>query len=98
MTITKKFEIEEQKQSFPKKYMAGIIISIFVLTVVQIWANNTVVAYGEKFEELSSLKQTLNLENQVLENEIAQRTSITNLASKSAELGFSKAESIQYIR
>ena len=56
------------------------------------------VSYGEKFNKLSALEEALKTENQILENEIANESSLKNLSSKSAELGFSKVESIQYIR
>lgn len=98
MTIIKKFEPVQQKKIFSKKYIILAIFTISVLTVAQIWANNTLIIYGEKFEKLHLLKQTLSLENQILENEIARQASLISVASKSASLGFSKLESIQYIR
>lgn len=98
MTIIKKFEPEQSKKGFSKKYTSLIIVSLFALMLVEIWASNNVVTYGEKLEKLSHLTKTLSLENQVLENEIAAKKSLNNIASKSAELGFSEPESIQYIR
>ena len=98
MTIIKKFETTEPKKGFSKRYIVLSIVCLFVLLLVEIWAGNNVVAYGEKFDKLSSIAKTLHLENQILENEIAKYESLNNVASKSAELGFSQAESIQYIR
>lgn len=98
MTIIKKFEPEEQKSKFPKKYIILVTFSLLVLTIIEIWVNNTVVTYSDKFESLSKLSKSLDLENRVLENEIAQNNSLGSIASKSAQLGFSTPESIQYIR
>lgn len=100
MTIIKKFEPEEPRSGFagPKKYLAFLGIFLLGLILVEIWVNNNVIVYGEKFEKLSSIQKTLSLENQILENEIAKQTSLGNVASKSSELGFSSPESIQYIR
>ncbi len=98
MTIIKKFELEERKKRFPKKYVCSIVAGLFALMLVEIWASNNVVEYGEKLEKLSLLSKTLNTENQVLETEIASGKSLNNLASRTAELGFSMPESIQYIR
>ncbi len=98
MTIIKKFEPELPQKGISKKLVIYIAVCLFVLALVQIWVSNTLVSYGEKFNQLSSLEQSLKTENQILENEIAKRASLTNLATKSAELGFSKVESIQYIR
>lgn len=98
MTIIKKFEPEEPRKGFSKKYMTVVISCLFMLMLVEIWASNNVVAYGEKFEKLSEIAKTLDLENQILENEIAKNEALRNIASRSAELGFSRPESIQYIR
>ncbi len=97
MTIIKKFEPEEVKTKYPKKYIAIGILSLFVLIITAIWTSNIAVTYGDKFENLSMLSKTLLMENQVLENEIAKRSSLNDIASKSASLGFAKPESIQYI-
>lgn len=98
MTIIKKFEPDQPKKGFSKKYIVLGLVCLFVLMLIEIWISNNVVTYGEKFEKLSSLQKTLSLENQILENEIALRQSLNNIASKSAELGFSEPQSIQYIR
>ncbi len=98
MTIIKKFEIEQPQNGFSKRLVIFIAGCLLVLVLAEIWVSNTVITYGEKFEKLSSLKDALNSENQILENEIAKKASLTNLSTKSAELGFSKMESIQYIR
>ena len=98
MTIIKKFDTEIPEKSFSKKYISLVVSCLFMLMLVEIWASNNVVTYGEKLDRLSSLTKTLNLENQILENEIAKKMSLNNIASRSAELGFSVPESIQYIR
>ena len=98
MTIIKKFEPEEQKSKYPKKYIYLAIFTLFILVLTEIWASNTVVTYGGKFESLSRVSKILLVENQILENKIAKDTSLISIASKSATLGFSKSESIQYIR
>lgn len=97
MTIIKKFE-PEQPKSFSKKYIALVVGCLFTLMLAEIWASNNVVTYGEKFDKLSSIAKLLSLENAVLENEIAKVESLHNVASKSAELGFSQPEAVQYIR
>lgn len=98
MTIIKTFEVPEKERKFPLKYIVVPLLGLFMLTLIEIWASNTVVAYGEKFDELSSLQKKLDLENRILENEIAKNSSLLSIASKGGELGFSINESIQYIR
>ena len=104
MTIIKKFDtsgINKPKNTFhwfSKKFIFFAAFGIFVLIIVEVWASNTVVAYGEKFENISLLQRSLSMENQILENEIASQSSLTNIASQSALLGFSKTERLEYIR
>lgn len=98
MTIIKKFEPDEPKSKLPKKVIGLIIFCLFLLTVVEIWTNNTLITYGERYENLSNLSKSLQMENQMLENEIAENSSLQSIASKSAVLGFIKSEGIQYIR
>lgn len=98
MTIIKKFEPEEQKGKFPKKYFSLGVIVLLVLMLAEIWVSNSMAEYGEKFEKLAVLSKSLSMENQILENEIAKQQSLNSISSKSAELGFAEAESIQYIR
>lgn len=98
MTIIKKFDPEEHKRKFPRKYIALTIVGLLALTLVEIWVTNTAVAYGEKFENLTLVEKNLMMENQILENQIAQNAALINIASKSAQLGFSYNPDIQYIR
>ncbi len=98
MTIIKTFETEKEQKRFPKKYIALTIISLFILILTEIWVNNTVIAYGDKFEKSSSLEKSLKMENQVLENIIAESSSLNVIASESAKLGFYRQQSIEYIR
>lgn len=99
MTIIKKFDPEEKNErKISKKFLLPTLASLFVLVLLQIWANNTVVTYGEKFQTISNLQKNLQLENQTLENQIAKEATLSKIATQSAALGFSKPESIQYIR
>ena len=98
MTIIKTFDTGKEQKRFPKKYIVLTIISLFILTLVEIWVNNTVIAYGDKFERSSSLEKSLKMENQILENTIAESSSLNVIASESAKLGFYMPQSIEYIR
>lgn len=97
MTIIKKFEPENQKTKLPKRYIAFISTGLFLLILFEIWASNTMASFGGRLEKLSALEKNLKMENRILENEIAKRSSLSIIASKSAELGFSRGTSIQYI-
>lgn len=98
MTIIKTFETEETNRKLPKLYIILAVIGLSLLLFTEIWINNTMVVYGERFAKLTGAEKNLRMENQILENEIAKRSSLINIASESAKLGFSAQQSILYIR
>lgn len=98
MTIIKTFDTEENQKKFPRKYMVLAAVCLFALVLVEIWASNTVIAYGEKYEKLSVMERNLKMENQILQNEIARNSSLNVIATRSSELGFLSPASIEYIR
>ena len=103
MTIIKTFDTAETQNGvrlvgIPKKYIVLTIISLVILALIGIWVSNTAVAFGDKYKKLADLEKNLKMENQILENEIAKNSSLSSIASKGAELGFSSTLSIQYIR
>lgn len=79
-------------------YIIVSIIGLLLLAILQIWANNTLASYGAKLEEISVLENQLRLDNQVIEVKIAQLSSLTHIASKSAELGFVPIVKVEYIK
>ncbi len=98
MTIIKTFDTTDNQNQFSPRYIFLAAFCLIALMVVEIWANNTIVTYGAKYDNLSKLQQAIRLENQILENEIAKRSSLSTIASESAVLGFSQIENIQYIQ
>lgn len=99
MTIIKKFDTEDEvRQKFPKFWVGVVSLFLLFLVLVQIWVRNATLEYGSKFEKMAALERALELENHLLENEIAKGTSLLSISSQSAELGFFLPSSIQYIR
>jgi len=97
MTIIKKFETEEPSK-FPKKVIGLYGLVFLALIVAQVWANNTLATFGKGFDEIQQKDAALQLENQVLENKIAELSSINKIASESATLGLTTPKSIQYVQ
>lgn len=81
-----------------KKPLILLGIFLFILIVAQIWVNNALVSDGEKLENIIKLKKTYEMENTLMENEIANNLSLATIATRSGELGFLTPEKIQYIR
>ncbi len=79
-----------------RKYLGLGLSILLILSVIEIWANNTTVSLGEKLMQINKLQQEISWENLRLENDLASRSSLDYIASTSANLGFSKAKAVQY--
>lgn len=98
MTIIRKIDQEKPSYKLSKKITSFIGISMVLLVIAEIWINNSLITYGSRMEKISLLEKTLRMENQILENEVAKKTSLTSVATESAKLGFSSSEKVEYIR
>lgn len=58
---------------------------------------NRLSTYGEKINKIKQAQASLELENQVLENQIAQSASLLNIQEKANQLGFTQASRVEYI-
>lgn len=100
MTIIKKFDPEkfEQTQFSKKRYVVLISILVLTLVIIEIWITHNLAKFSDKFDDIARLEESLRLENQILKNKLAQKSSILNISSQSAASGFSKPTNIEYIR
>lgn len=76
------------------------IAVLFVLAIflLEIWMMNRLSTDGNKIAQLKEAQQSLSLENQLLENQIAEVSALGYLDKKAAELGFTAIKNIEYIR
>lgn len=74
-----------------------VLVIIFVVTI-EIWVANRLSTFGEKINGLESTKYSLQLENDYIKNQIAQKKSLTLNEKKSQSLGFNKIKNIEYIK
>ena len=81
-----------------KKVILLFMIIILALTVVEIWAVNRLSTYGEQINKLELTKRSLHLENQVLENEIAEKSSFQDIIVSAKALGFERVKNVQIIQ
>ena len=98
MTIIKRIDQDKPNYTLSKKLTFFIGICMVFLIIAEIWINNSLITYGVKMEKISVLEKNLRMENQILQNEIAKKTSLVNVATESAKLGFSSSEKVEYIR
>ena len=80
-----------------KRMLLIIFILIIPAVVLEIWSVNRLATLGPKINTLEQAKAKLTLENQVLENEIAQKSSLSEVEDQSKQLGFQRIKSVIYL-
>lgn len=83
---------------FKRKIVIGLVFVIIFVVTLEIWVANRLSTFGEKINGLESTKYSLQLENEYLKNQIAQKKSLTLNQKKSEILGFNKAKNVEYIK
>lgn len=94
MLLLRNFDVTSK---FRKKIIFSAISLIVLTTILEIWAVNRLATYGEQITRLERTKQALVMENQVLENEIATKTSLKDVYEQSKNLGYEKIGKIEYL-
>lgn len=82
---------------FRKKIIIFASILIILVTVVEIWAVNRMATFGSQTAKLEEAKNQLQMENLILEKEIAEKASLLEVQKQAESLGFSKVKDVQYI-
>ena len=72
-----------------------IFLAIFFL---EIWAMSRLSTYGNKIQELQNAQVILELQNQLLENTVAETASLVEVDKKAEMLGFGTVKSFEYLR
>ena len=90
---------KETKYSFnlmrALKVMGAFCVIVFIL---ELWMVNRLSTDGQKIAEIQATEARLKLENQVLENTIAENSSITSLEQKVTSYGFDTSKNFLYIQ
>ncbi len=83
---------------FKRKLVITLVLVIIFVVTLEIWVSNRLSTFGEKINSLESTKYSLQLENNYIKNQIAQKKSLTLNEKKSKNLGFAKIKNIQFIK
>lgn len=81
-----------------RKIVIGLALIIIFVITLEIWVVNRSATFGEKINSLEATKYSLELENDYLRNQVAQKKSLTLNQKKSMNLGFGKIKNIEYIK
>lgn len=84
----------QQKRVFRLiKIFLGLLIIIFVL---EIWIANRLSTYGKQIQDIKIMQADLILENQILENSIAQNMAFSKIEQRAKSLGFSSTVALTW--
>ncbi|GEM_PF-1627628 len=97
MKFLKQEESKLPKNRLKKTLKIGVVFFLLILAVL-LWSVNRLSTYGEKIQELKVAQARLELENQVLENKIAQGASLHSIEKKASVLGFDSVKNYQYLK
>lgn len=84
--------------SFRKKILIVVSLVIIPVVVLEIWSVNRLATYGVQISELERSKDRLKLENQILENKIAEKSSLLIIEAMAKKYGYSKAQNVEYLK
>lgn len=79
-------------------YVVSGILLFLSLSILEIWLVNRLVSFGQRMHQLMLAQTTLELENQLLENQLASKTSLNYLSLRSEQLGFASSKNVQYLK
>lgn len=94
MTILKKFETDSILR---KKIIILPIVVILAVSVLEIWVVNRLSTYGDQISQLQQREASLRMDNQLLENEIAEKASLIEIDRASKSLGYQKVKNFEYV-
>jgi hypothetical protein len=75
-----------------------IALLFLVAATIEIWTVNRLSTYGEKISKIEQSKNDLVLENQILQNEIAKRSSLSEVEKYATTLGFEKISQVKFLQ
>lgn len=75
----------------------GSVILILFL-VFEVWMVNRLSTMGNKISQLSEVKRNLELENQLLESQIAEKSSLQVIEQKASRLGFKSIDKVEALK
>lgn len=88
----------EDRPWFRKKIIGLILLVVAGVAVLEIWMVNRLATYGEQLSKLEEIKGSLTTENELLENDIAEKSSLSHLGEKAKAEGFIPIKTLKYVK
>lgn len=95
MSILKKLETDSLVR---KKIIILTLVTITLVAILEIWSVNRLSTYGEEINKLEKTRLALNLENQLIQNEIAKYSALIEIEDYAKFLGFERIHNLEYFK
>lgn len=80
-----------------RKIFFCLCLVVFLAIILQVWVMNRLATLGEEIYKIEMTKSSLVLENQILENKLAERSSLQEIKKYANNLGFKPINSVSHI-
>ena len=94
--------IKQEEDNKPRRKIIRIVKFVVILFLLffalEILMVNRLSTYGDKIQDLKNTQASLELENQILEYKISERTSLQKIESKASLFGFNSRKNIEYLQ
>lgn len=99
MSKVEKLQTSGKNRSFftKKKIISLFVFTLLIGTVLEIWVSNRLATFGEQYTKIEQSISDLTLENQLLEDQIAKRESLSRTEKYAGLSGFEEVNNIEYI-
>lgn len=85
----------KQNFKFSRLWIVALPL-LFAVLAIQLVASNALAGKGGDLRDLEKEASRLSYQNQLLKSELAEMSSLSRIASQSAELGLGRPESVIY--
>lgn len=80
------------------KLIRIVAILIVLVIILEGWMVSRLSTYGDKIDQLQQIKASLNLDNELLRNQISEKTALSKIELQANQLGFSSATKVKYLK
>jgi hypothetical protein len=80
-----------------RKFIMTLFVILSLGVILQIWVMNRMATFGEQLTGIEQTKSELTMENQILENQIAQASSLQTIKFYASNLGFRSISKVTYV-
>lgn len=80
-----------------KALLILVLIAVLLSAAAQLFVSNRLSDLGEEIEQEKRQTEALIAENRILEEELRQQESLSNIAEEAKKLGFVEAKSVYYL-